>query len=333
VSVRVLVSVLVGAFSALTPGLTAFGQTVRPEESVQELAFACGGARGGGVETWCFETVLAAQAARGGLGLAGTLGGPVPGSASTLGRRLRSFPRISVALRGGLTRLTLPDLSGGRSLPRGETTSSLTSLTLSTSLGLFHGLSLAPTVGGIFSFDLLGSLHLVSAPETQGFRDGVKGWGGGARLGILRESFTLPGISLSATYHALGESGLGDVEAGDPAQARFDTDVLSLRGTVGKDLLGVGLLAGLGWDRHGGSMAVRVLDPDSGLQGGASVDDFTSHRFLYFAGASMTYLILQVSAEGGWARGFDPDVPGRPGGTFDPASRTFFGSLGLRITF
>jgi len=302
-------------------------------QTLQELAFQCGGAQGGGVEAWCYETVLAAQAARGGLGLAGSLGSPMPGTASTLGRRLRSFPRISLGLRGGVSRLTLPGLFHGGDRPRGENTFYVPTAHLSASVGVLNGFFLAPTVGGVFSVDLLGSASLVSAPGGEGFRDGVTGLGGGVRVGLLRESFTLPGISVSAMYRSLGRTGLGRVEEGDPSQARFDVDVTSLRASVGKDLLGLGLLAGMGWERYGGDMAVLVRDPVSGDQGGATASDLTSDRVLFFLGGSMTYLILQLSGEVGWAQGFEPDLPGRPGGDFDPDTRSLFGSLALRITF
>ena len=44
------------------------------------------------------------------------------------------------------------------------------------------------------------------AEDTPDFSYGV-----GARLGLLRESFTMPGISVSLMYHRLGTVSYGDV--------------------------------------------------------------------------------------------------------------------------
>jgi hypothetical protein len=47
----------------------------------------------------------------------------------------------------------------------------------------------------------------------------------------------------------------------------------------------------------------------------------------------MTYVILQLSGEGGWAQGFGTELPDRVGGGFDPAAASWFGSFAVRVTF
>lgn len=305
-------------------------------QGLREMALTCGG----GSETllaWCHETALAVQAAQGAFGLAASGGTDTPGSASTMGWRLKGSPRLALSARVSLTRATMPDLFGGNALPRGEETFNLPSGHLLASLGLFDGFSLAPTMGGILSIDLTGSFHAISAPKGEGFHDGLRGWGAGVRLGVLRESFTLPGITLSASHRRLGEVRLGSQSDGDPAESAFDVSVSSLRGVVGKDFFGLGLLAGIGWDRYGGDVDVSVMDPAPALPPGAEVGratgDPTSERRLYFLGGGMTFVVFQVSAEVGWAEGFDPNLPERGEATFDPASRSLFGSIAFRLTF
>jgi len=312
----------------------AFGQ-VRGQD-LERVATTCG--MGSDViSAWCYEALLAVQAAQGTFGLAASGGSDLPGSASTLGWRLVNSPRFALSARGSAVRSSIPVLEGGSTLPRGEETLTVSSGQISGTLGIFDGFFLAPTMGGVLSLDLSTSANFISAPRSQGFQEGLMGWGVCARLGILRESFSLPGISFSAYHRWLGRTGIGDVDAGDPVQARFDVQITSIRGIVGKDLWGVGVFGGLGWDRTGGDAILRIPDPGGELPTGVPASlvswDEVSERRLMFLGASRTFLALQLSAEVGRAEGFDPNLPGRVGGDFDPGATSYFGSLALRLTF
>ena len=99
---------------------------------------------------------------------------------------------------------------------------------------------------------------------------------------------------------------------------------------VGKDLFAVGASLGVGWERYAGDARIGAVAPD-GERGSADLDGFVSDRRIYFAGVSLTYLIVQLAAEGGWASGFDA-VAGRPQGAYDPSSGSFFLSFGARLT-
>jgi len=198
------------------------------------------------------------------------------------------------------------------------------------SAGIFDGFSLGPTVGGFLSLDLSASGHWVNAPSRDGFLQDARGWGVGGRVGVLRESFSFPGISVSAFYRSLGDLGLLDSEV-DPGGSSFDLHLLSLRGVVGKDIGGIGFIAGAGWERYGGdfSFAVRVPPlPTIPVSG-----EMSSDRRLYFFGASLTFIALQLSGEVGWARGFDPRRPLPGEGAFDPQTGSKFGAVSLRLTF
>lgn len=323
---------------ALGSALLGSGLLVSPAplegQGVRELALAC--AEGAEVVlSWCQETALAAQAAQGGLGLAASAGSDMPGSASTLGWRYQRSPRYALTARTSFTRISMPALGGGEPRPRGDASFTFPSVQVSASAGLFNGFSPAPNVGGVFSLDLTGSAHLVRVPKDKGFRDNLLGVGAGARLGILRESFNLPGVSVSAYHRSLGRSGFGSLGGGDPAEARFDVDMSSIRGIVGKDIRGVGLFGGAGWDRYGGDVSIRVTDwrPGPLPSTRSASGNLSSDRRLYFMGASLTYVILQISMEGGWAQGFGTELPDRVAGDFDTHAASWFGSLALRVTF
>ncbi len=95
---------------------------------------------------------------------------------------------------------------------------------------------------------------------------------------------------------------------GDPAEAEFDLRVSSLRGVVGKDIYGIGFFGGAGWDRYEGDATLVVANQEGGVQDSTGSGKLESDRLLFFFGASMTFLALQLSAEAGWAEGFDPEL-------------------------
>jgi hypothetical protein len=218
-------------------------------------------------------------------------------------------------------------------VPAGDGATWLTSFRADVAVGLLDGFSIAPTVGGVLSLDLLASAGLVSTAEDAGFAGGgtLGNFGIGIRVGVFRESFSLPGVTLSATRRWVDGTSIGGF--GDPGGqgAEFDHEVTSLRAVVGKELYALGLLAGVGWERHGGDAKIQAssaASPDRIIP----ADDVETERVLFFGGASYNFLVFQIAAEGGWARGLDA-VPGRLEGGFDPEEGSLFGSLSLRLVF
>lgn len=295
-----------------------------PATAQEGLAAAC--VQAGGTGLRCTEAAVAARAVQGHVALLGGLGAEVPGSAGTLGRRLGATPRVAVSVRAAFANAGVPDLSDAGEGPARRTTFVLPAVHGGLTLGLFEGFSPLPTVGGVLALDLLGSAGVVFLPSGEGFDGGASSFSFGARLGLLRESFTLPGVALSLTRRMAGSVRLGDVNADDRAAVTLDPTVTSVRATVGKDLLGVGILAGVGWDHHGGEAVVE-------LPGGpaASTDDYDATRTLVFGGASLTFLVLQMSGEVGWVQGFD-EVPSYRNVPFDLTEGTVFASLAFRLT-
>jgi len=184
-----------------------------------------------------------------------------------------------------------------------------------------------PTVGGFLSLDAFGRASLLRLSDAQGFAGSVRAYTVGVRVGIFREGFTIPGVSVSASRRFVG-----DLEAGTTADAASfivaGPDVTSLRATVGKDLYAVEVLAGLGWDRYEGDVTVAASDG----MGGAPVTtgSLSESRRLYFGSAAMTFsIILSVSVEAGWAQGLDPLTS--YAGDYDQRGATPFGGLSLRL--
>jgi hypothetical protein len=282
---------------------------------------------------WCQEVALGFQALQRGVGLSVAGGSDLPGSGSTLGRRLGSTPRIAFTLNGNAVRLGIPRILDGGGAPAPQESFFVPSGHFGIRAGVLDGFSLAPTVGGILSLDLFAQGTWVRLPGDRGFQESISGYGIGARIGVFRESFTLPGLSLSLARHSVGSVHFGDRNRGDHASLDFDLAATSLRAVASKSILSMGLLAGAGWDRYSSDVALIAIDPLSSSTGQASASGFATSRAVYFAGASWTYLVVQLSGEVGWAGGASGGPGARPASGFDPSSGTFFGGVALRLTF
>lgn len=296
----------------------------RAQGSTEMLAGRC--AQAGSPVLRCTELAVTGRALQGATGLLAGLGSEVSGSAGTLGRRLGTTPRVAVGARAAFAHVGLPDLADPGAEPSREATFVVPAVHAGIAVGVFDGFFVLPTVGGVLSLDLLANTSVLFLPTADGFDGKASAWSVGARVGILRESFTLPGVSVSLSHRDLEPIRFGDVLGPGGGAVETDATVTSVRATVGKDLLSVGLLAGMGWDRYAGSVTLRP-------SGAGEVSDasFTHARTLVFGGASMNFLILQLSAEAGWARGQEA-VNGYRGAPFDPRRGSAYGSLAFRIT-
>jgi hypothetical protein len=294
-------------------------------QTAGEVLDAC--VEAGGDETRCADAAVAARALMGQVGLLAGGGSEVPGAASTLGRRLGSTPRTAVSLRIGGIGAGHPDLAaGGVGAAADEVSYFVPSVQGSVALGLTDGFAPLPTVGGLLSLDVLAQAGLLFLPESKGFGGATAAFSLGARLGLLRESFTLPGVSVSVSRRFIGDFELDGAAAG-ATRIELDPAATSLRVTVGKDLFAVGVLAGLGWDFYSGEGALAV---PAGMVFTEVDTTLDASRRLIFLGASLSFVVLQISAEGGWAQGFDP-VSGYADSPFDAAKGSAFGGLAVRL--
>lgn len=194
--------------------------------------------------------------------------------------------------------------------------------------GIFDGFRIMPTVGGFLSVDLTARAGMLFLPASEDFSGNVRSYSLGARVGVFREGFTVPGVSVSVARHFPGSVTYGPTTAGG-SDALVDVGVTSWRATVGKDLYAVEFLAGVGFDDHSGTTTLRIAQ---GLAGSTEVTgDVEGGRWLYFGSVARTFsIVLTLALEGGWAGGFDASTA--PSGVYDVSSGAPFGAFSLRLT-
>ena len=298
-------------------------------EGVDDLAERCIAGSTRFLST-CREMALAAMAVQQGVGLASALGSDIPGTPSTHGRRLGLMPRVGLTVSALALRASLPNVSGSTPAELGEgQTAALLGLKGTAVAGVLDGFQLAPTVGGILSVDLIGSYSVVNLPGGMGLSGSGTGFGAGARVGLLRESFTLPGISVSASRSWHSDIQAGSTADGNPGEATTGLTVSSLRATAGKNWFVIGIMGGVGWDRYEGDVQLSV--PRGAGDPGSINGSVASERVLYFVSGWFNFLLTRLSVEVGVAEGVEDPFTGRSGG-YDPAGATWFASAAFRIT-
>ena len=313
---------------------------------------------GGGVplaaQEECAIVAQAVDAAQPQLGILMAGGNPILGTASTGGVRLGLIPRVSLTGRINVVGARLPDIREAADGQADKFTLPAPAVGANLSVGLTQGFSVAPMIGGFGAIDLLGSVSVLPLSLLgDEFGDNAFSWGAGARVGLIRESFVTPGVSVSLMYRSLGDVSLGEVcpgtevpsgdnrsvcstTEGDFGEIEFGLDNWSARGTVSKRLLGLGLTAGVGYDRFetSANFAVRAPGPPAGAEQVYRFQDVAvdNDRWSAFLNGSLTVLVASLVGEVGWMQGADP-IEGFPEASdFDPSEGTFFGSVGFRLS-
>ncbi|HEX2187766.1 MAG TPA: hypothetical protein VHG51_02650 [Longimicrobiaceae bacterium] len=321
------------------------------------------------ISATCYTVAQAVESAQPQLGIVLTGGNPTLGTASTGGIRLGILPRVSATAKANLVFVRLPDIlaesAGGAAQALNDATGiPVPALSGTASVGVYPGFSVAPTVGGVGAVDLLGSATWlpVGSFDVEGFAEDTPdfSYGVGARLGLLRESFTTPGLSVSLMYHRLGTVAYGDVCSepalggiteqrdgytvqagacfgdGDPGEFSVDLSSWSTRAAASKRLLGLGLTAGVGYDRFSSDAAFGFrtrcpADVPGGCFARVSDLELDNGRWSGFVNGSFSLLMASLAAEVGWLQG-EQAIDGFPSASdFDPTEGTWFGSLGFRI--
>jgi hypothetical protein len=278
---------------------------VGAQSDAGRLALDCSGESGGVLAELCAQSALAAHALQGGIGLLVAGGGAVPVSPSTAGHRMEGSPRIVVDGGLNLGRLSHADLSRAGTEARETTTTALVGR-LTATAGVFEGFSLAPTVGGVGSLDGVVTLRFVRLPSSDGFAGTTASVGAGARVGLLRESFSLPGVTLTALHHRPGTIRYGDLEETGRRMV-LEPRVTSTRLEIGKDMLAVGITGGAGLDRMSGRARISVSS--DGQTNRSTPRSLSQTRRYLFAGVNYTWLVTQLSGEVTWSPGEDLDDP------------------------
>ena len=241
-------------------------------------------------------------------------GNPVPGTASTLGMRIGAYPRISLSARLNLVPVELPplldadDTDGDGAL--------LTGLAAQGTIGILNGFSPLPTVGGVLSLDGIARVSWAPLSRGRGFEGGA--WAGsvGLRVGALRESFTLPGVSLTGTWGRSTDVTFGDPEGGTDGWVEGAISNLAATVALTKRIARVGITAGAAWDRYASDVGLAWATTAGGITTRLDAEAVTTRRS-WFVNASLTSLVFHGSAELGWQEAPVPgDLP--PSITLDP---------------
>lgn len=310
--------IMLTATTGLLSAITANAQTLQ-----------CSSSGASDAQTrYCNSVLEAAGIVQPRVGIALSGGNPIAGASSTLGMRIGSIPRVSLDARATGAYLQLPAIKSATQ--HNAINSVAHSINLDAAVGVFSGFTIAPTVGGFASFDVIASAGKASLSRDDGFVDNPGSWAFGARLGILRESFTAPGISVTALYRHIG-----DMRVGDPMQSstegRFEltgNSDLSFRGIVGKRLFVLGANVGLGYDKYSSDLHLIVPAAATDL----TVTNFDTNRVTGFANITWTLLVLNVVAEGGWQRGGPAFTPPLPTGESSRSEKsTYYASLAIRL--
>ena len=293
-----------------------------------------GGSLPAGQLSQCLDVVAGIQVLQPELGLTLAGGNPVLGTASPLGTKFRSIPRFNIGGRITFAWVDVPNLIDYPDDPTAAVGTSGVSLAmpqLDVSVGVFDGIDLATSLGGFAAVEIMGSLGALLLPAGEGFQNNATGLGLGARVGILRESFTAPGVSVSGYYKWFGRIQYGSVERGDDAQYGMDMSVWSLRAGLSKSFVAIGLALTVGFDRYQSDVDYGVAGLANQLIAVVPEDDtvgLTSDHWSAFVDVSYIVLFMNIVAQFGWQE--EQRVTTSRGDEL--VSGGFIGALGIRFT-
>ncbi len=280
------------------------------------LSAACAAA--GGEAGLCARTASAADFLGRSVAAFAAHGAISPDVQRTLGRRLPGgAPRVGLAARPAFGGIRHPGLGAAGGV---EVDDVHLGAQGALQVGIFEGFQPYPPVGGVLAADLLAGMGWLWLPTSQGYGGGVGAGSLGARVGLLRESFTAPGVALTYAHVWVGAT-----EFGPTAEVRTEPTVQALRVALGKDVRGVGLhlAAGRDWVDND----VRVQVPGAG----SFSDRFESAYTVIAAGASLNFVVLRAEAEMGWA--FAPSGEPALVAGFDPTEGMPLGGISIRLIF
>ena len=262
------------------------------------------------------------------------------------GGALHSPRSVALSLRTNMMHRATPQL--GDATINGQPTSgafsagegTATSWTADIAMGALQGKRIGETrIGGL---DVLGSVMLVPQFTTSGLTvdGGGLGLGGGLRLGIMEETRTLPGVSLSATMRFLPKFELRSnqpVRLADGTAAQLsieglDVDTRGVRLAASKQFWRLSLTGGVGKDWYDVHGKYRVVSTDGPDDSGSEDAWHEGTRNSAFASASLALgKSISVGAEAGrlFANG-----PATTFNTFsaEPSERArTFATVGVRL--
>jgi hypothetical protein len=279
------------------------------------------------------------------------LGVSLTGGNATLGQggTLGGFPRFTIGLRGNVLRGSLPQVEDtpisitGRRVDIYDTENQILGLpAVDAAIGIFKGVPLGLTnVGGV---DLLVSAFYIPEVDEDDFEIRVPGgslkFGFGARIGIIQESFTMPGVSFTYLRRDLPTIDLEATTAEDDQflVEDFDVKTSAWRITASKRFLIFGLVLGTGRDTYEGgadvsaTVAARPGGPDEPVTGGPISIVHKMTRTNHFADLAINFPVFRIIGEIGQVSGGTLNTYNVFRGKQPNASR-IYGSAGIRIGF
>ncbi len=284
--------------------------------------------------TLCRDAAVAAQILQPEMGMALAGGNPVLGTASVLGARFRAIPRLNLGGRISFIFVDMPEITDyppdvGEAI--GTFGFTLPSAQLDLSVGLFEGLDMGPTLGGLGAVEIMGSLSALIYPADDGFTGDATGYGIGARIGLIRESFTAPGISFSVFRKWADGIQLGDVERGADARVGLDLRSWSLRAGISKSFVTLGIAITLGWDSYSSDVDLSLRDAGGTVITLASESDpvdLDSERWSAHLNLSYIVLFFNFVGEVGWQESETLTLSNGD----EIESGNAFGAIGVRLT-
>lgn len=177
-------------------------------------------------------------------------------------------------------------------------------------VGLFKGKSIAPTIGGFGSADLLLRLAFYPMGEEND-KYFVPLFGLGLKLGILRESLITPAISITGQYTGSSKFELIDEES--ETYAEFTMKVFSLRADVSKNLFIVTPYVGFGFNIN--SLEADIWYYDQFYSPVYDTYEVSPSATRFYAGLHKQLFFIGINLEGGlsgdtfyWALGLSAGI-------------------------
>lgn len=266
------------------------------------------------------------------LGLAISGGNPVVGSFKTFG----GLGHLSIGIRATLFEASVPDLSYDGStatVPEGEKVK-LGAPTIDAGLGLFNGLS-----NGMLSVDLLASVTAIPTnidnlsvdPDASTIGDFAYHVGWGARVGVIRQAFPIPAVTVSYMKREIPRVQFGDVPSGDEYDYQIGVKSTSYRATVGYNLPIFSVGVGLGKDQYDGDATIHFTHPVTAATETILVD-LDQSRTTLFADVGINLGPIKFAGEVGMQTSNDLKTASDFDG-IDVNEGLKYASAGIRIAF
>lgn len=261
-------------------------------------------------------------------------GNPVLGTANTLG----GLGHFSLTARANAAHVVLPDVNydGSTStVPASDELFAPTPL-VELAAGIYGGMP-----SGLLAIDFLGSAqllptgqidHLTVESGARRIGDVALGLGYGARVGLLRESGPVPGVSVSLMRRDIPRLAYGDLGDGDQYSYAVNLHATNLRVVASKQLALLEVAAGLGWDKYTGDASIQFRDPGTSVVQPEIPFDLNQSRALAFLDAGLDLSAVKLLGEVGYQGAKDQKLS-TDFEDFDTTKGKFFASFGLRVGF